>query len=105
MTLGRRQIALVLVALYVGAVWARLESLERYEYPFFDGESGTNYRYARTIAAEGSLPATDMGALRPDGFFPSCSSCHRPPVSSCRWSIMPWGRGARFGSFPGRPGS
>ena len=71
MTLGRRQIALVLVALYVGAVWARLESLERYEYPFFDGESGTNYRYARTIAAEGSLPATDMGALRPDGFSPA----------------------------------
>ncbi|MBP2680909.1 MAG: hypothetical protein H6Q78_772, partial [Candidatus Krumholzibacteriota bacterium] len=71
MTLGRRQIALVLIALYVGAVWMRLDSLGAHEYPYFDGESGTNYRYARTIAAEGSLPATDTSALRPDGFSPA----------------------------------
>jgi hypothetical protein len=71
MTLGRRQIALILIALYVGAVWVRLDSLGAHEYPYFDGESGTNYRYARTIAAEGSLPATDTSALRPDGFSPA----------------------------------
>jgi hypothetical protein len=73
MTLGRRQIALVLIALYVGAVWARLESLGAQEYPYFDGESGTNYRYARTIAAEGSLPAADTSALPPGGFSPAAA--------------------------------
>ncbi len=71
MTIGRRSLRLILVALYVGAVWVRLGGLGAHEYPYFKGESGTNFRYAREIADAGSLPPIDTQASRPEGFSPS----------------------------------
>jgi len=71
MTLGRRNLTIILIALYVGAVWVRLESLGQFEYPYFAGESGTNYRHAHSISADGSLPSLDTRASWPEGFSPA----------------------------------
>jgi len=71
MTLGRRNLTILLIALYVGAVWVRFESLGQTEYPYFAGESGTNFRHARSIAADGSLPSLDTRASWPEGFSPA----------------------------------
>jgi hypothetical protein len=71
MTIGRKSLKLILVGLYVGAVWARLGSLGAFEYPYFKGESGTNFRYMREIADAGSLTPTDTQASQPEGFSPS----------------------------------
>ena len=71
MKLGRRSLLLVLVALYIGAVWVRFESLGGSAYPYYKGESGTNFRHAHEIADRGALPSMDRSASWPEGYSPS----------------------------------
>jgi hypothetical protein len=71
MTLGKRSLAFVLIVLYVGAVWVRVESLGESNYPYYKGESGTNFRLAQMIASDGRLPAIDQRDSRPEGYSPS----------------------------------
>lgn len=71
MTLGRRIIVFLLLILFVGAVWVRLDRLGSLVYPYYTGESGTNFRHAQMIANDGRLPALDLRASGPEGYAPS----------------------------------
>lgn len=71
MTLGRRSLFLVLIALYIGAVWARFASVGGLDYPYYKGESGTNFRAFHEIVDSGALPQSDVQASWPEGYSPS----------------------------------
>ncbi len=71
MTLGKRSLVFVLVALYVGAVWVRLDGVGESVYPYYKDESGTNFRHAHMIASAGRLPTLDERSSRPEGYSPS----------------------------------
>jgi hypothetical protein len=71
MKLGRKGLLLILIALYIGAVWMRFESLSGGVYPYYKGESGTNFRHAYAIAGQGALPTIDPPASWPEGYSPS----------------------------------
>jgi hypothetical protein len=63
-------VAVILFLMYVLAVWVRLDSVGRPEYPYFKGVSGTNFRYANLITEKGTLPQSDTKAAWPDGYSP-----------------------------------
>ncbi|MBP2681507.1 MAG: hypothetical protein H6Q78_1370, partial [Candidatus Krumholzibacteriota bacterium] len=71
MTLGRRSVLIVLAALYVVAVWARFAGVDGPEYPYYKGESGTNFRIFHEIADRGSIASVDVQASWPEGYSPS----------------------------------
>ncbi len=70
MTLSRGGINLLLIVLFVGAVWVRMESMGDFVYPYYKGESGTNFRQTVHIAGRGSLPEIDKRAAWPEGISP-----------------------------------
>lgn len=70
MTLPRSGINLLLIVLFVGAAWLRMESLGDSVYPYYKGESGTNFRQTVHIAGRGSLPELDKRAAWPEGVSP-----------------------------------
>lgn len=71
MRFGGKSLAVALVALYVGAVWVRLDHLGETVYPYYNGESGTHFRHTQMIADGGRLPAVDVRASRPEGYPPA----------------------------------
>ena len=71
MKLGKKSLVLILIALYAGAVWLRFDGSGQSIYPYYSGESGTNFRHAQTIANDGRLPLIDERSARPEGYSPS----------------------------------
>ncbi len=71
MSLQRNGLIAILLLLYIGAVWARMGSVGEPAYPYYTGESGTNFRQTHQIATRGALPQTDRRAAWPGGYSPS----------------------------------
>ncbi|UCG53637.1 MAG: tetratricopeptide repeat protein [Candidatus Latescibacterota bacterium] len=61
----------ILVLIFICAVWVRLASLGTPVYPYYKGDSGTNFRETRQIIENGTLPAVDRSAAWPNGYSPS----------------------------------
>ncbi|UCH84614.1 MAG: tetratricopeptide repeat protein [Candidatus Latescibacterota bacterium] len=67
----RAGVKIILVLLYIAAVWLRLNSLSDIVYPYYKGVSATNYRQTLQVIEDGTLPEIDQRAAWPDGFEPS----------------------------------
>ena len=66
-------VRLSLILLYVAAVWVRVGTSNELPYPYYNGESATNFRNASLIAERGHLPALDDKTSWPDGYSPAQS--------------------------------
>jgi tetratricopeptide (TPR) repeat protein len=71
MKLPANGVRLVLILLYLVAVWARMGDAGVRLYPYFKGSSGTNYRHAQLITESGTLPQLDRKSSWPDGYAPA----------------------------------
>lgn len=68
MTPGRT--AVLLIVLYVAAVWVRFHDPGAPRYPYYTGESATHYRVAAGVAEYGHVPPLDQRAWWPNGYEP-----------------------------------
>jgi len=71
MTQSKFAVRAALILLFVTAVWVRLQTADELLYPYYEGESATNYRHANLVADQGSLPPLDDKTSFPDGYAPS----------------------------------
>jgi hypothetical protein len=71
MTLPKSGVRILLILLYITAVWIRLSGSSGTFYPYFKGESGTNYRHALAVGTQGGLPAHDPRFFWPEGYSPA----------------------------------
>ncbi len=71
MTLPKSGVSILLILLYIAAVWIRLSGSSGTPYPYFKGESGTNYRHALAIGSQGGLPEHDPRFFWPEGYSPA----------------------------------
>ena len=62
-------IKFLLGVMFLMAIWVRSDS--RGLYPYFKGESATNFRHAIQIAANGQLPQHEEKSAWPDGYKPA----------------------------------
>jgi tetratricopeptide (TPR) repeat protein len=67
MKLPKYAIIIILTFLFIAAVILRSESGQGSGYLYFDGTSGTNYRYAYQIGQNGTPVAVDQKAVWPEG--------------------------------------
>ena len=71
MKLSPVRIALLLVLIYLVAIWTRLGDDRGDRYPYFNGTSGTNFRHAQVINQDGALPEVLNRQFWPDGYAPA----------------------------------
>jgi tetratricopeptide (TPR) repeat protein len=69
MTVPKSGVRAILIFLFAAAVWIRLQSAGLY--PYYHGESATNFRHTSLISKSGSLPATDDRTWWPEGYSPA----------------------------------
>jgi len=70
MKLSPARIALLLVFIYLVAVWTRLGDDRGDRYQYYNGDSGTNFRHAQVINQNGTLPEVLDREFWPDGYAP-----------------------------------
>lgn len=71
MTITKSGAGIILLGIYVFAVWIRVGGPDDPRYPYFKGESGTNYRNAVAFERQGRLPERDHRFFWPEGYSPA----------------------------------
>jgi hypothetical protein len=71
MKVSKFRVRIILVTLFVIAVWIRFNAAGEQLYPYYKGESATNYGHAKLIAESGTLPPLVTKMSWPDGYPPS----------------------------------
>ncbi len=71
MKIPRSLINAILLLIFAGAVWIRIDGPQSSSKLYYKGESAMNYRYALMISEKGSLPEVDQKVSWPEGLSPA----------------------------------
>lgn len=71
MTISKSGVRTLLIVLFALSVSVRLDSAAELTYPYYKGDSATNFRHASLIAESGRLPDIDKKSSWPDGYEPA----------------------------------